>query len=323
MPEKVRRLVREGVQRSASVAWETRPRDLRTHEQSEGPRAGHGQRREGEVPHWGIISHPGWSSPDSPDLPYLHLPPIILELPHLIEAKAVSLAPNLSYPQEPSPPTQEAEEPHLQTPSPLAISLLQRPATSSLRDYLTHLSTLGLINPASLLPTFLTAYETARFSPTTSISEPAFRTLMSIFASLLRGMQSLDPALVAELRATEEAEAEEIARYDGAEGSSVETTSTVAHNKPYPSSRSDSLVSSGHSPQPESQDGGSSSSSGSLVHERRRGLRTPSIATLRSIRSRASSVLTGDGSVGAGSVIHLADAAGPLELPYRIDSQGS
>ncbi|KAL8820569.1 MAG: hypothetical protein Q9191_007488 [Dirinaria sp. TL-2023a] len=335
VPQKVRKLAREGVQRSVRVAWSTRPRDLQ-HEGNpeERPKQGREQGGGGEVPHWGIISHPGWSSPDSPDLPHLHLAPIILELPHLIEAKAVSLTPTLDIPQD--SPGVSHEEQDLPVPSPLAVSLLQRPAATSLRDYLTHLSTLGLINPPSLLPIFLSAYESARFSAA-EISEADFRTLMAIFAELLRGMQALDPELADEMRASEEAEITAL-EADGAveteEGaeeprSSLETTSTVAHTPmpaPYISSESGSIASSGHQSQQyraHDQNASASASANTTASgTQHRGLRTPSIATLRSIRSRASSVLTGDGSVGAGSVIHFADAAGPLELPYKVESGG-
>jgi len=331
-PRSVGRLVREGLERSARVGWEGRPRETRDElldvnvvDGDESVEARRGS------PHWGIISHPGWSSPESKDLPNLHLPPIVLELPHLIEAKAVSLAP----PASPSSAatlglTDTSNETSL-PPSPLAISLLQRPAALDLRAYLTHLSSLNLINPPALAPTFLTLYERARFSPS-AIPEHEFRNLMSIFANLLQGMKALDPDLVTELRATEIAEEEEanitwaphLGGYDGAQDddrprSSLETTSTVAHTPmpaPYASSPSSAGASQPSLRTAPSAQRRSESPEGSVVQHR--GLRTPSIATLRSFRSRASSVLTG-GSVGAGSVIHLAEAEGGLDLPRVRD----
>jgi len=323
-PRSVGRLVREGLERSARVGLEGRPRETR--DALVGVNVVDGEERtEGRkgMPQWGIISHPGWSSPESQDLPNLHLPPIVLELPHLIEAKAVSLAPSaslssaagLGLPDTPPLP-----------PSPLAISLLQRPAALDLRAYLTHLSSLNLINPPALAPSFLTLYERARFSPS-PIPECDFRELMSIFATLLQGMKALDPDLVTELRATEAEEeaaniswAPHLGGYDGAQDddrprSSLETTSTVAHTPmpaPYASSPSSAGASQHSLRTAPSAQRRSESPEGSVVQ--RRGLRTPSIATLRSFRSRASSVLTG-GSVGAGSVIHFAEAAGGLDLP--------
>jgi len=323
-PRSVRRLVREGLERSARVGWEGRPRETRDGLVGVNVVDGEGriEARRG-MPHWGIISHPGWSSPESKDLPNLHLPPIVLELPHLIEAKAVSLAPSASAAGLGPTNPLDSETP---APSPLAISLLQRPAAMDLRAYLSHLSSLNLINPPALASTFLTIYERARFSAS-AIPEHDFRTLMSIFADLLRGMKALDANLVTELRATEEEE-EEAANitwahgYDGAQDddrprSSLETTSTVAHTPmpaPYASSPS-----SQHSLRtaPSAQRRSESPEGGVVLH---RGLRTPSIATLRSFRSRASSVLTG-GSVGAGSVIHVAEAAGGLDLP-RVEDGG-
>jgi len=325
-PRSVGRLVREGLERSAGVGWEGRPRETRN--ELVGVNVVDGEERietRSGTPHWGIISHPGWSSPESNDLPNLHLPPIVLELPHLIEAKAVSLAP----PASPSSATalgrtSTPNEPPL-PPSPLAISLLQRPAALDLRAYLAHLSSLNLINPPALAPSFLALYERARVSPT-AIPERDFRELMSIFATLLQGMKALDPSLVDELRATEEEEEAAITwaphpgGYDGAQDddrprSSFETTSTVAHTPmpaPYASSPSSAGASQPSLRTAPSAQRRSESPEGGVVQ--RRGLRTPSIATLRSIRSRASSVLTG-GSVGAGSVIHLAEVAGGLDLP--------
>lgn len=319
-PRRVGRLVREGLEKSAKVAFEGRPRERKDDEGKMGIR------------HWGVISHPGWSSPESKDLPSLHLPPIILELPHLIEAKAVSLAPAATTPSTSGLGLDAVVDEEAPAPSQLAISLLQRPAAMDLRDYLAHLSSLGLINPPDLAPSFLALYENARFSAE-EMTEFDFRALMSVFAELLRGMTALDAEVVEDLRATEEEEVIWAAQDFGLDGtldddrprSSLETTSTVAHTpmpEPFRSASASlahaSQYSLAHSsqqfqPPPDSP-------AGSVVQHR--GLRTPSIATLKSFRSRAStisSVLTG-GSMGDRSVIHMADAAEELDLPRVGDS---
>ncbi|KAG6993724.1 hypothetical protein G7Y79_00051g086440 [Physcia stellaris] len=182
VPGNVRRLVKEGLERSAWIAWTGRPRDL-TKPSGAKPKDGvvegtliaenkpsepststsekqHPTAKEPEeTPVWGTISHPGWSSPNSVDLPNLHLPPILLELPHLIEAKVVSLAPASLLSTDPhsdstplQPQSQQESEQQAPISSPIATSLLRRPAPMGLRDYLTHLSStpLSLIHP---LPT--------------------------------------------------------------------------------------------------------------------------------------------------------------------------
>ena len=322
------------------MAWEGRPRRTEDGLVELTVVDGEGRKEARRVfPPWGVISHPAWSSPESKDLPNLHLPTIVLELPHLIEAKAVSLAPATSQSSASALGLENAANEEILMPSPSAISLLQRPAAMNLRDYLAHLSSLGLINPPDLAPTFLSMYEEARFSAS-EITEQEFRALMSVFADLLRGMETLDAEIVGELRAAEEEEEEEdimweaqARDYDSAQGgeddrprSSLETTSTVAHTPmpaPYASSLSSAEASSQHSlrtaPSAQRSQQAAGSPEGSVVQ--RRVLRTPSIATLKSLRSRASSVLTG-GSAGGGSVIHLAEAAGELNLPIAGNEGG-
>ena len=322
--------MRKALERSARVAWEGRPRETEDGLVELIAVDGEGRKEAKRVfPPWGVVSHPGWSSPESKDLPNLHLPPIVLELPHLIEAKAVSLAPATSQPSASSLGLENTANEEVLMPS--AISLLQRPAAMNLRDYLARLSSLDLVNPPDLAATFLSMYEEARFSAS-EITEQEFRALMSVFADLLRGMETLDPEIVGEVQAAEKEEEENItweaqARDDdGAQGgedsrprSSLETTSTVAHTPmpaPYASSLSSAGASSQHSlrtaPSAQRSQQAVDSPEGSVTQ--RRGLRTPSIATLKSLRSRASSVLTG-GSASGGSVIHLAEAAGELNLP--------
>ena len=136
-------------------------------------------------PVWGEISHNGWSSPTSPDLPNLQYTTVILELPHLIEARAVSMAP---------PDPESTSNPPM--PDLRAVDVLQRPAAMGLRDYITQLTSIGIFT----LPTtdFLTIYEQARFSPQ-PLSEPEFRHLMAQFAELLRNIHPLSPAILASL----------------------------------------------------------------------------------------------------------------------------
>ncbi|CCF39149.1 sucrase/ferredoxin domain-containing protein [Colletotrichum higginsianum] len=135
-------------------------------------------------PVWGEIEHYGWSSPNSIDLPDLQYSTVLSELPNLIEAKALTLAP-----PDPSSP---AQPPLLDAD---AVALLQRPLPMSLRDYLSYLAELGVISLNSTTADFLSTYEYARFS-TRLISNAQFRELMHLFAAILRGMRPFDPAVL-------------------------------------------------------------------------------------------------------------------------------
>ncbi|MCJ1432938.1 hypothetical protein MMC27_002296 [Xylographa pallens] len=293
------------------------------------------------MPIWGRISHPGWSSPSSPDLPNLHFLPVILELPHLIEAKAVSLAPpdpfyvSLSNPDAPF-----ITAPSL--PDALVVGLLQRPATMGLRDYISHLSSLSLIQPPTLGPIFLTGYEYARFSEK-ALTETQFRQLMSIFAEILRGMKELDPAIIANLHAEEQSDTDSDSEPESetsVEACSLSSTDTVEHT-PF------------HTPMPyngsfdgfhehyAASEGSLAGSEGTVrtAPSRIRRTRDPSRGT-GSARSRLQTTsarrMTSSNSVqkvqsnkssassqrSAGSVIRLARNAGPLDLPYIITASG-
>lgn len=138
-------------------------------------------------PVWGEIEHKGWSSPASPDLPNLQYTSVILELPHLIEARAVSVAP---------PDPNSRSQPPL--PDIRAVDLLQRPASMGLRDYIGHLIEVGVITFQAIANEFLIAYEQARFSPQ-PLSEVEFRKLMKLFAEILRNVQALSPTVLASL----------------------------------------------------------------------------------------------------------------------------
>ncbi|KDN66041.1 putative sucrase/ferredoxin domain-containing protein [Colletotrichum sublineola] len=135
-------------------------------------------------PVWGEIEHYGWSSPNSIDLPDLQYSTVLSELPNLIEAKALTLAPpDRSSPAH--PPMLDAD----------AVALLQRPLSMSLRDYLGHLAELGVISLNATTADFLSTYEYARFS-TRPISNAQFREVMHLFAAILRGMRPLHPAVL-------------------------------------------------------------------------------------------------------------------------------
>lgn len=308
---RVRLLVVEQLRKSAIIAYRSHPRDLSDEIAQSGgdentldphaQRENQAHQANQAVPVWGIISHPGWSPPSSPDLPNLHYDQVILELPHLIEAKAVSLAPAdpLSIPS----PIADTPEPPL--PDPLVVEVLQRPATMGLRDYTSHLTSLDMINPPELANDFCALYEKARFSGL-PLHEPDFRTLMSIFAEILRGMKELDPEIVAELHAEEDAMSN--LSSSGADGASLESNATVQRT-PRPDAFTDESLSCS------TRSRGTSRDSTHTAASRQRGLRTPSLASLRPARSNASSILT---RRSEGSVIRLAEARGPLDLPYTI-----
>jgi hypothetical protein len=207
----VRRMIVKKLRRSAVVAWDSMPRDARGEagdDDRQAPaRAHHLHKRRHafpvtvipvnpESPPWGHVSHPGWASPASPHLPNLQYSNVVNELPNLIEAKAVSLAP-------PDPALEDRalriqDTPML--PDAQIVALLQRPRTMGLRDYLARLSTFGLLNPPTLGPQFLSLYEYARFS-TKCLTEHEFRDIMAVFTDILNGMAALDPAVIDDARA--------------------------------------------------------------------------------------------------------------------------
>ncbi len=341
MGGKVGRVVQAGLERSAVIAYEARPRDLRDEKDRRGiekkyrvGRTALGRQSQDTMrslePVWGKIEHPGWSSPSSVDLPNLHYEPVILELSNLIEAKAVSVAPvDLLY-----EPDLNAEGGEIPMPDPVAVELLQRPATMGLQDYISHLSSLGMIVPLSLGTDFLSLYERARFSGE-PLHETDFRSLMAIFAEILRNMKPLDTTIVDDLRS----ELEDV--MSSSSGTSISDKASFATNDtvqrtPQPEAW--------YTPRPDAYTSSSSSASSSrsgsqgTVHtapsrpgarrnasnmsqatraSQRRGVKTPSLASLRRLRSGTSS--SGySGRSAAGSVIRLADARSPLDLPYAF-----
>lgn len=133
---------------------------------------------------WKDIEHPGWSSPCALDLPNLQFDPIILEFPHLIEAKAVSLAPSdpLTTGSIPGSTTDLIADPR-------AIDLLQRPASMSLRQYINRLQELEMLDIDSFIGEFLNAYESARFS-NVQLSNSEFCFMLDDFTRIMQELES-------------------------------------------------------------------------------------------------------------------------------------
>lgn len=219
--KKVRKMIVASLARSAAVTWDSRPRipqqpativnepDTRdpiakpaetAAEKKEKEKEGLLQKARSQLekeehtviipprrPVWGEVLHKGWSSPLSPDLPDLQYTTVILELPHLIEARAVSLAP---------PDPESSTQPPL--PDVRVVDVLQRPAAMGLRDYLGQLTSIGLITSPRIATDFLTTYEYARFSAR-ALHESQFRELMAQFAELLRMMHPLSAEVLESL----------------------------------------------------------------------------------------------------------------------------
>ncbi|KAL6906623.1 hypothetical protein GGI43DRAFT_395316 [Trichoderma evansii] len=148
-------------------------------------------------PVWGTIEHCGWASPNSPDLPNLQYGTVISEIPNLIEAQALRLAP--------PDPTSQSNPPML---DPEAAELLQRSLNMSLRDYFGHLASLGVVVMDETVADFLEKYEAARFS-TRPVCDGRFRELMHLFAEILRSIQPLDPTVLDQMYEDEQDEEED------------------------------------------------------------------------------------------------------------------
>lgn len=138
-------------------------------------------------PQWGHISHPGWSSPAAKETPNLDYDKVVAELMDLIEARAVSLAPTKSL--EPQ------DEDEADAPEEYILLALRRPEESGMRQYISQLVSLAVIENNSLTIAFLTLYERARFAPD-PLSEDEFKSLMRMFAEILRTMKPLDTSLL-------------------------------------------------------------------------------------------------------------------------------
>lgn len=370
----VRTLVADGLERNAIIAYHARPKKIDLEEEEtlikrasalKGGKDRIFVPNAPEDPTWGIVAHPGWNSPSSQDLPDLQYETVIIELPNLIEAKAVSLAP-------PNPVASQMLAFQPDTPLPpdeRVVEALQRPANMGLRAYIAHLTTLGLISPPDLGTSFLHLYEQARFS-SHALTEPEFRSLMGIFAEILRSMKSLDPTLVAELQQGDDAmsfsgtslSADSVSE-SSVRNYGVDSVYTDANSNRRTDVSRPSGSGLGLQPSTWSVKSGETSSSSSSHGSRQRSVsvrtapmlptrtssagtvrittRAPSLASrsaprraprlqqaasirslrsarsMRSMRSARSAWSRSSGS-DAGSVIRLAEARQPLDLPYVI-----
>lgn len=309
----VRRMVMEGLARSAVISYQARPRDTSTEANSFSNYKD--LLAHPDHPPWGSVEHPGWSSPSSPDLPDLPYRTVIQELPNLIEAKAVSMAPaddTLSNAANPFPDTR-------------VVEVLQRPASMGLRQYIRHLTSLGVVSSSELGAEFLALYERARFS-SHQLHEAEFRELMHLFAEILRGITPLAPPVLEGIRdsasyhradtesvigpSDEEGETDTVDHfgYDG-------TSTPIRSNSLRPSNASTWETQSGYDTAPAAQSPVPNLSVGSGSFTARRPVRTPSNRSLRRVQSGQS------GSSGS-SVIRLVPTQSPADLPYTIHYAG-
>lgn len=345
-----RKEIAEGLKRSAIIAYTARPRFDKVEDDSPTASARisaithSGPRKDEDQPTWGNIAHPGWSSPASPDLPNLHYDTVIAELPDLIEAKAVSLAP--------TNPVLTPQSEEILLPDERIVEILQRPINMGLRDYIAYLDSLGLTNPSTLGRDFLSMYERARFS-TKPLHESEFRTLMSIFASILRGMTKLNSDLLAGIPSFDQENTSEW-RTPGAWSPksastfSVDDTGSTRHHHNHPPPR---RVSEDSAPslateddeadddqevlalrtapllKPHTTTGTSNSQSRShsgIAHRSQKSSiasRKPSSTSRRSLRATQSNNSIASQASG-GSVIRLREARTALDLPYTIEIPG-
>jgi hypothetical protein len=199
----VYRMIQGGLSRSAAIACAAQPREpTDLNDGHDGSDSGRAKARVDERlkrqktaaedmgalltlkrPVWGEIEHCGWASPTLPDLRNVQYSSVLSELPNLIEAKALTMAPTEQ--QDPG----EADGPVI---NPEAAELLQRPANMTMRQYIDHLGRVGVISmDDDTASQFLLQYEHARFS-NRPLSNQQFRDLMHLFAEMLRGMRQLD-----------------------------------------------------------------------------------------------------------------------------------
>ncbi|KXT16172.1 hypothetical protein AC579_912 [Pseudocercospora musae] len=205
----VRKMIVKQLRRSAIVAWEGRPRDL-FGEILWGEREGVLHQDSDNMDHddytlgteivvdpsnppWGDVQHAGWTSPshrsDNKN-PHVRFAEIVAELPNLVEARAASLAA--------ADPTASPVEGQARPADPAVVDLLTRPANMAMREYLTQLGYLGLLQPPEIGQDFLLQYEKARFGGRPSAVEE-FNALMQTFAKLLAGMTGLKSEIVKEI----------------------------------------------------------------------------------------------------------------------------
>ena len=350
----VRKMIKESLDRSAVIAFNAIPKvlpeDVDRRENSRlGSRIAKSsgdvvqQKQHSRHQQWKHILHPGWSSPCSPDLPHLQYDTVIVELPALIEAKAVSLVPaDPAFAANTSEFTSEPFTSHTSAevtaiPDGQIVDVLQRPENMGFREYVEYLISLGILQPESLGKQFLRLYEYARFSGR-PLTEVEFRRLMSVFAEVLRSMTHLDPDLIAQIRNVDVLDSE-------ADTEGYETpTPASEHSSIKSSSQSSSSMSTAASWQtqrrynidaaaddsasdssrslrtaPLNQPRGSSWAQSRSASRPQMSSRLPSGNSLRPARSNASMDSQSSARSG-GSVIRLATRGdGHLNLPYVID----
>jgi hypothetical protein len=314
----VRRLVVEGLTRSTIVAYQARPRDTAADGENfaDYPMLLIARDR----PPWGHVEQPGWSSPSSLDLPDLPYRAVIQELPNLIEAKAVSLAPPdpfLTATRSFDPSSPDAGQ---SVPDTRVVEILRRPVSMGLRGYLQHLTCLNAIQPPEIGADFLALYERARFS-SHELNELQFRELMHIFAELLRGMKSIDSHIMDEIYAESSRDDSESLIGPSDEEGETDTMDFYDDSDAFSRGRSNSVQPSnasiweGHSTYTGKQRHRSPVWSRHADPHRLATPRTPSMRSLRRVQSNTS------GSSG-GSVIRLVDTHEPSDLPYAINFHG-
>lgn len=269
-------------------------------------------------PVWGVIEHCGWASPNSPDLANLQYGNVISEVPNLIEAQALRLAP--------PDPTSQSDPPLL---DPEAADLLQRQLSMSLRDYFGHLAGLGVAVMDETVADFLAKYETARFS-TKPISNARFRELMHLFAEILRSIQPLDPAVLDHLYEDEdEEEGEGIDRREAMESdidndAPAETIPSTPRTISRPSTASTQRSVQRRTRQRTNTYRTAPNTPGSRgnMDMTSRNVSTNGFAQMRrtytSSQHSSAVSLRSKSSDGSGSVIRLADNGDPSDLPYIL-----
>ncbi|KAF2156682.1 hypothetical protein K461DRAFT_272745 [Myriangium duriaei CBS 260.36] len=188
----VRKLVKGHLDRSAVVAFECKPRNLAedgllvrlSHQRTvssdqtpaEARMIGRLVKVNPHFPAWGLVQHPGWSSPNPQETvlsPQIHFMQVIDELPNLLEARVVSLGGEPRISQEAARPMEEK---------------LQNVPMVGLREYLGDLDSSGRIVVPGCAEEFVERYERARFCGR-PLSENDFVALTSIFAELLSSIQ--------------------------------------------------------------------------------------------------------------------------------------
>ena len=322
--KKVRNMIVDGLTSSAVIAYQARPKPQKRDvvsptasgrisrlTSSSDPKRG-GQKRT-----WGKIKHPGWSGPDSTDLPDLQYATVIAELGDLIEAKAVSLAP--------TDPCMTPSPDGLPMADVRVVEMLQRPAEMGLRQYVDRLMELGMIQDRLLAADFLALYERARFhaDPPT---ETEFRNLMGVFAEILRGMTGTAPDILEQLDAGADEEEERFDHLTATDGRSAistfsETGSVLQPEFVPPTRISEDSARSMDSDEYDQQSLRTAPTARS-VSRPIAPIRTPSGASglgIRPTRSTSSELSQGSASTG-GSVIRLAGAG--VDPPYTIQVPG-